>query len=193
MSTERIVERGFTLVELLVVIAIIGILASTVLASFAPAREKARDARRLQDLNSIRNALELYYATNQQYPAFRAQTTSSNCGTNWCLLETALAPYISPLPRDAGGPDATYAYYYDSNTNNGYQSYGLMMRPESGMNATMASSDGAYLANFYEIGAQPRYCMQKYGGADPLNPDPNGRWWPAAAVSPTATVCAGGD
>lgn len=186
-------RSGFTLIELLVVIGIIGVLASTVLASVAPAREKARDARRMQDLNNIRTALELYYEANQRYPAYRAQTTSSSCGTNWCVLETALAAYISTLPRDPGGPDSTYAYYYDSNTSDNYQSYGLMMRPESGLNASKATLDGGYLTNFFEIGSQPLYCMQKYGGSDPVNPDPNGRWWPTAAISPTATVCAGGN
>ena len=51
--------HGFTLIELLVVIAIIGILSSVVLASLNTARQKGRDARRLQDLKSIVTAVAL--------------------------------------------------------------------------------------------------------------------------------------
>lgn len=176
-------QRAFTIIELLVVMGIIGLLASVVVASIAPAREKARDARRLQDMNTIRSALELYYEANKQYPAFRARTGASSCGTNWCALETALAPFVTTLPRDPSGLQTTYLYYYDSNTNDGYQTYGLMMRPENSMNVTKAGDDGGFYSNFQEIGTQPVYCMNKYGG----------NWWPSTGVSPTASVCAGGD
>lgn len=102
------VERysfGFTLIELLVVIAIIGLLASTVLASLDTVRAKARDAKRISDLNQIRLALELYFADNGYYPA-------SGCGwdcngyrysysvASWAALASDLAPYIDPLPID---------------------------------------------------------------------------------------------
>ncbi|MCR4280780.1 MAG: type II secretion system GspH family protein [Candidatus Kaiserbacteria bacterium] len=52
-------SRGFTLIELLVVIAIIGILSTVVLASLNSARQKGRDARRLEDLKSIANAIAI--------------------------------------------------------------------------------------------------------------------------------------
>jgi prepilin-type N-terminal cleavage/methylation domain-containing protein len=63
-------KRGFTLIELLVVIAIIGILSATVLVSLNTTRLKARDARRLSDMQQIQTALELYYFDNGgNYPA----------------------------------------------------------------------------------------------------------------------------
>ena len=61
-------KRGFTLIELLVVIAIIGLLSSVILAALADAKTKSRDAKRLADLNTIRNAIELYANENAGNP-----------------------------------------------------------------------------------------------------------------------------
>lgn len=61
-------SRGFTLIELLVVIAILGILLSVVSANLVTAQKQARDARRLQDLESIQTSMESYFAAFQVYP-----------------------------------------------------------------------------------------------------------------------------
>jgi len=60
--------KGFTLIELLVVIAVIGLLSTIVMVSLNSARAKARDARRKEDLKSIRTALEMYYNDNNNIP-----------------------------------------------------------------------------------------------------------------------------
>jgi len=54
-------RRGFTLIELLIVVLIIGILASIILANFGPAKQRARDARRISDISQIQVALEGYF------------------------------------------------------------------------------------------------------------------------------------
>lgn len=61
--------RGFTLVELLVVIAIISILATLLLLQLGIARAKARDAKRIADINQVRTALELWFDDNGSYRA----------------------------------------------------------------------------------------------------------------------------
>lgn len=94
-------NKGFTILELLIVIAIIGILAAIILASLNTARQKSRDARRIEDIKQIQNALALYFesqATNS-YPGGQEGTTFDN----------ALAPtYIPVVPDDPSGGDYQY-------------------------------------------------------------------------------------
>jgi prepilin-type N-terminal cleavage/methylation domain-containing protein len=59
---------GFTLIELLVVIAIIGILAATVMASLATAREASKVSRAQSELQSIKTAMELLMNHTGLYP-----------------------------------------------------------------------------------------------------------------------------
>jgi prepilin-type N-terminal cleavage/methylation domain-containing protein len=74
ISKTRDNLRGFTLVELLVVIAIISILATLLLLQLGVARAKARDAKRIADVNQVRSALEMYYDDNASYLATNVMT-----------------------------------------------------------------------------------------------------------------------
>jgi len=90
-------KNGFTLIELIVSITIIAVLTVAGVLSYGGASKKARDSRRMADLEKIRIALELYrQGTGSSYPA---------TGT----LSTALIPtYIQVIPI---GPKAeTYTY-----------------------------------------------------------------------------------
>lgn len=62
-------QRGFTLVELLVVIAIIGVLATLLVLQLNIARARARDIKRIADMNQVRSTLEFYFDDNGSYPA----------------------------------------------------------------------------------------------------------------------------
>ena len=61
-------SRGFTLIELLIAIAIIGILATVASVSLMQARRRARDTKRVADIQQIRNALLIYSNTRATYP-----------------------------------------------------------------------------------------------------------------------------
>lgn len=123
--------KGFTLVEVLVVISVIALLASVVLVAMNDTRMKSRDVKRKADLRVIRNALELYYDANGQYPQIAkwatSEATTYDNGTKWALLRSALAPYISALPGDprpmgTAGPwtNGNYHYAYSSTSSSVY-------------------------------------------------------------------------
>ncbi|MEI8067762.1 MAG: type II secretion system protein [Candidatus Shapirobacteria bacterium] len=61
-------RKGFSLIELLVVISIIAVLTAVLVANFMGARERARDAQKISDLESLKGALRLYYNDHQNYP-----------------------------------------------------------------------------------------------------------------------------
>jgi len=61
-------RKGFTLIELLVVIAIIGIFSTLAVVALGQAQESARDKVRIADITVVHANLELYFATQKEYP-----------------------------------------------------------------------------------------------------------------------------
>lgn len=98
-------SKGFTLVELLVVIAIIGILATLLLLQLNVARQRARDVKRIADINQIRTAVELYFDDNGGYPT---ETMAA------MATDVKITPrYLTQVPVD---PLGTNQYEYAYNT-----------------------------------------------------------------------------
>ena len=91
LLNRRLPHRsGFTLIELLVVIAIIAILAAILFPVFAQAREKARQASCISNLNQIGKALIMYQSDyDSQYPPSQLGT-----GTQIVSWPTMVQPYI---------------------------------------------------------------------------------------------------
>jgi len=110
---------GFTLIELLVVIAIIGLLSTIAIISLNNSRLKARDAKRISDLNQVRNALELYFNDCYSYPA--ALTVGGDIvGTDGNCNPANDTTYMKAIPsnptpwEDGGCPTSDYIYTRDS-------------------------------------------------------------------------------
>ncbi len=163
-------SRGFTLIELLVVISIISLLSSIVLASTNNLREKARDARRIADMDQIHKALLLYALDNGgHYPATKGaclgMSSSQICANNLKgndALNTALAPYMKTVPLDPIPTRDANAYVYSSPVS------ALAVTDKNG-NAVDISSYGTdsfqlgYIPENY--GSQPSYAVcAKLGG-----------------------------
>jgi prepilin-type N-terminal cleavage/methylation domain-containing protein len=108
--------RGFTLIELMVAISIIAVLAAVGFTSYSQSQKLARDSKRKQDIQSIANALELFYGDNRRYPTTSKVTDhgsgwafSKADGSNWIIdrgitgaeTTTSIAPlYIPKVPSD---------------------------------------------------------------------------------------------
>jgi prepilin-type N-terminal cleavage/methylation domain-containing protein len=103
--------KGFSLIELLVVIAIIGLLVAGAAAGLNIARQKARDARRIQDVNQIKKALSLLLISDNAFPI--ALSTTTLTGSDSVSLELIAAEAFSSIPRD---PLPIYTYDYISNS-----------------------------------------------------------------------------
>lgn len=99
---------GFTLIELLVVISIIGVLTALLMANFMGARERAKDAQKMQDLYLIKNALRMFYNDYQSYPSC---TTNSST----CLNTTAIGSTYMPAIK-SGNVSYNYSVSADGDS-----------------------------------------------------------------------------
>ena len=95
--------KGFTLIELLMVIAILGVLATMVMFSVRNISPHTRDSRRRQDLDQIKNALEIYYTDHEGYPA---DITFGSALTAQDVDKT----YMQKIPLDPAPTSYNYVY-----------------------------------------------------------------------------------
>ena len=109
-------KKGFTLIELLVVIAIIGILSTVVLTSLNSARDKARDASKIQGAREAGKAMEL--ERNQRTGRFSTYNTVG-------AATIGLSEYLGVWPQGVEFIDNTsdnmrYCIYAEMSVGGGY-------------------------------------------------------------------------
>ena len=91
-------RSGFSLIELMVVMTIIIVISAVAMVNYSGSTKKARDSRRIADLEKIRMALEVVRQSGTTYPS----------NTNYLEPD-----YLSKVPVDpkTGG---TYPYIIES-------------------------------------------------------------------------------
>jgi type IV pilus assembly protein PilA len=100
---------GFTLVEFMVVIAIIGLLSSVILTTLNRGRVKARDVKRVTDVQAIVTALQLFYSEHRRFPCHEVDSSYSSANFLGILEDEGL---ISEVPIDPINTYAGLLYYY---------------------------------------------------------------------------------
>lgn len=103
-------NAGFTLIEVMVVVVILGILAAVIVPKIMDNPDKARVVKAKQDVQSLKNALDLYKLDNFSYPstdqglqALTQKPSGSPEARNW-----KQGGYLDRLPKDPWGGDYQY-------------------------------------------------------------------------------------
>jgi general secretion pathway protein G len=126
-------RKGFTLVELLVVVAIIAILAAALVPRLLGYTDRARQARAMSDLGTMKTVIEIYTADqgNGVYPVpDSVGTILQNGGIKW-----------------TGGTDGIkdpwgYPYYYDVATDTNGNVHYVIVSP--GKDGKLGTADDVY-------------------------------------------------
>jgi prepilin-type N-terminal cleavage/methylation domain-containing protein len=115
MKSIKNKNYGFTLIELLVVISIIGVLSSITFTNLDSARKKGRNAQRMENIHTIKNAFHLAASNNGGIfvatpvvgtPTYVCVTTS--CYGYWSgysshsTVDTFLSSALPTKPTDPG-------------------------------------------------------------------------------------------
>lgn len=114
---------GFTIVELLIVIVVIAILAAITIVAFNGVQVRARDAKRVQDISTIKKLILNYDTSNGSVPGPFIYGSTGGGGWDNSTLSgwMSFLPAGSKAPRDPTNnftgdplqPDSTgYGYFF---------------------------------------------------------------------------------
>lgn len=152
-------EKGFTLVELLVVIAIVAILAGALMIAINPQAllQKSRDAKRLQDMDTLVKAINLALADGEITLAATSTegvSTGSRAvnGTGYVSFtiptgKTGLSKYLPTLPADPLNTGSNV--YTFASTATDFEADAVL---EHADNLTKMTTDGGNDPARYEVG-----------------------------------------
>jgi len=97
-------NQGFTLIEVLVVIAIIGILAGIIIFSLKETKDKAKDARIIDEMSQIRSVANMHYNDNSySFNGFSCGVVNMSVVCNDITAQGG--DLIDPIPVSLDGQD----------------------------------------------------------------------------------------
>ena len=114
-------KKRFSLFELLLVIAVMGLLSTLAIIAISNARQKSRDAARLEDMTEIKTALQLYFFDTNKYPEAKEPVTLGD-GNFDCLAAGGWAAlgcdtsYLADVPENPTPGGKPYRYSSDTAT-----------------------------------------------------------------------------
>jgi prepilin-type N-terminal cleavage/methylation domain-containing protein len=108
-------KQGFTLIELLVVSSLIIVLTGLSIVNFRQTGQKSRNGKREADISQVRSALELYRASNSNYPIYSGSNKVVNF--NSLLSDPNFRPLLSTPTLVDPTNTAPYQYTYQSAAN----------------------------------------------------------------------------
>ena len=165
------IESAFTLLEVLVTIAVISVLATVLVLAINPGEmlRRSRDSKRLSDIGTIRRAVDLALADDQDMLATLGviDINTSTDVTNFAGAGIDLSRYLPVIPQDpsysaAGGSaqviaadctngtiaEISYKFWSDG------EAYILRANMESLSNCEIVQNDGNNNST-YEVGTEP--------------------------------------
>lgn len=131
---------GFTLIELMVAISIIAILAAVGIVMYSSAQKTGRISKRIQDLNALKTALELYKSSTGYYPSGAAANTFACISTLAATIAPTYMPAIPADPLDANDPAGANCYQYATTTTTSSLDYKLRTRLTISTSGEMTST-----------------------------------------------------
>ena len=110
MKLSTRTTHGLVFLEILLVIALIIVGVLIVASAFDDVGQRARDAKRIAEIDAIQKALNLYYSGHAKFPVAPKETEITGDDAVSRTLEEELA--IREVPKDPLYP--AYAYTYQS-------------------------------------------------------------------------------
>lgn len=133
-------SRGFTLIELMVAIAIVAILATVGIVMYSTAQKSGRVSKRVQDLNALKTALELYKSSTGFYPSHTAANTFTCINGPLAVLAPTYMPVLPADPLDGANAGGANCYQYASSATSNSTDYKLRTRLTISSSGEMTST-----------------------------------------------------
>jgi prepilin-type N-terminal cleavage/methylation domain-containing protein len=158
-------NSGFTLIELLVVISVIGLMSAVIMVSLNSVRAKARDARRVQNVDAIATGVEIYFASNGFMPLGTNNIAMVDLAPQWAQLGALIG--IARMPRDSTGFTSFYWYAASGSGSTALQLSGTsycMYLPSHSFGVSVPLESAEYISR--DLGMAPDSFYYVKGGGD---------------------------
>lgn len=188
---------GFTMVELLIVIALISVIAVIIYLVLNPKEQinKAWDARRKDNLATIRNMFENFYSDKTSYPSSsdvcygEIEIVNGNCYCKICSSKSENNEVLSGNICDPQSPVKDYLYQFDCGLNP--QWYRVCAVLSNIHDQDVSTSSGSiYNYGVSSSNTTPDNCMEMEIGPTSIFPFITATTIPTNTPTPTPTLTA---